>query len=595
MYCDRPIGLFRFMVKNKFHFIMIKPSHYDDDGYVIQFYRSAMPSNTLATLHGLAEDCRKRGVLGDDVDMRFTAIDETNKRVRVRKLIGQIKRDGGTSLVGLIGVQSNQFPRALDLARQFRTAGIQVCIGGFHVSGCLAMLPGLTGELQEALDIGVSLFAGEAEGRLETVLKDAWEGELKPLYNYMLELPALEDAPTPNLDAKVLKRTGGSQASFDAGRGCPYLCSFCTIINVQGRKSRFRSADDIEKIMRANYEQGIRRFFISDDNFARNQNWEAIFDRIIELRGKIGDDINLVLQVDTACHRIPDFIEKAARAGTKRVFIGLENINPESLKGALKGQNRITDYRKMLQEWRSHKVITTAGYILGFPNDTPESIVRDIEIIKRELPIDILEFFFLTPLPGSADHKRLLEQGVVMDPDLNKYDLSHVTTGHNRMTSEDWQRAYRLAWDTFYSHEHCVTLLRRARASGIHVGKIVGTITWFYGSILYEGVHPLESGIFRMKHRCDRRPGLPLENPLLFYPKYWGNLVYKICCLTRLFYTYQPIRRKLDRLPPPVMENDVALKPVDVEELDQLQLYQVSDAARAAADKAQRRAANQAR
>ena len=573
---------------------MIKPSHYDDDGYVIQFYRSAMPSNSLAAIHGLAEDCRQRRVLGDDVEMCFTAIDETNTRVRVRKLIRQIRRDGGSGLVGLVGVQSNQFPRALDLARQFRDADIQVCIGGFHVSGCMAMLDGLTPELQDALDTGVSLFAGEAEGRLETVLKDAWNGELSPVYNYMLDLPSLANAPTPLLDADVVRRTGGGQASFDAGRGCPYLCSFCTIINVQGRTSRYRSADDIEKIIRENYEQGIRRFFISDDNFARNQNWELILDRIIELRGEIGDDFNLVLQVDTACHRIPNFIEKSVRAGTKRVFIGLENINPESLKGALKGQNRITDYRKMLQEWRTRHVVTTAGYILGFPGDTPESIVRDIEIIKRELPVDILEFFFLTPLPGSADHKRLVEQGVEMDPDLNKYDLNHVTTAHDRMTKEEWQKAYRLAWDTFYSHDHCLTLLRRARASGVHVGKIVGTITWFYGSVLYEGVHPIESGFVRMKYRRDRRPGFPIENPIVFYPRYVGNLIWKLWRLARLYYTYHPVRRELDSMPPPAMDDDAALKPVDSAELGELQMYQVTDAARAAADKAQRRAAGRA-
>ena len=582
--------LFRGLMNKKiFHFVMIKPSHYDDDGYVIQFYRSAMPSNTLATLCGLAEDCRQRQVLGDDVEIRFSKLDETNKRVRVRKYIRLIRRDGGHGLVGLIGVQSNQFPRAMDLARKFRAAGIQVCIGGFHVSGCLAMLPGLTPELQEALDLGVSLFAGEAEERLETVFKDAYHGELKPLYNYMMDLPALENAPTPILDAEVVKRTAGAQSSFDAGRGCPYMCSFCTIINVQGRKSRFRSADDIERIIRDNHRQGIRRFFISDDNFARNRNWEAIFDRIIELRPQIGSDFNLVLQVDTMCHRIPNFIDKAVRAGTKRVFIGLESINPESLKGAQKGQNQITEYRKMLQDWRDHRVVTTAGYILGFPGDTPESIVRDVEIIKRELPIDILEFFFLTPLPGSADHKRLFERGVEMDPDLNIYDLNHVTTAHNEMTREEWERAYRLAWDTFYSDDHCVTLLKRARASGIHVGKIVGTIVWFYGSVLWEGVHPLESGLIRLKFRRDRRPGLPKENPLVFYPKYLGNLAYKIWHLARLYYKYHPLRRELDADPSALNYMDTALQPANTDELAELEMYQVTDAARAAVARVQRR------
>ena len=102
------------------------------------------------------------------------------------------------------------------------------------------------------------------------------------------------------------------------------------------------------------------------------------------------------------------------------MFIGLENINPENLLAAKKRQNRITEYREMLQAWREAGAITCAGYIIGFPADTKDSILRDVEIIKRELPLDILEFFILTPLPGSEDHKILWEQGIWMDPDLNK-------------------------------------------------------------------------------------------------------------------------------------------------------------------------------
>ena len=577
------------MSRKIFHFVMIKPSHYDDDGYVIQFFRSAMPSNTLGTLYGLAVDCRQRQVLGREVELRFHAVDETNKRVRVKKIVRMIQRDGGHGLVGLVGVQSNQFPHAMDLARQFRASDIQVCLGGFHVSGCLAMIPGLSPELKDAVDIGVSLFAGEAEGRLDAVLQDAYRRELKPVYNYMLDLPDLDNAPMPMLDFKLVKRTGGAQASFDAGRGCPYRCSFCTIINVQGRTSRYRSAQAVEEIIRFNYNEGIRRFFITDDNFARNRNWEAIFDRIIDLRTDIGSDFNIVIQVDTMCHRIPNFVDKAVRAGTKRVFIGLESINPESLKGAQKGQNRITEYRQMLQEWRSRKVLTQAGYILGFPSDTPETIVRDIEIIKRELPVDILEFFYLTPLPGSADHKRLLEQGVEMDPDLNKYDLTHVTTGHKSMSREDWERAYRMAWDTFYSEDHCRTLLRRARASGVHVGKIVGTITWFYGSVLWEGVHPLESGFLRMKFRRDRRPGLPIESAVFFYPRFVTNLVYKIWRVGRLYYKYHPLRRRLDADPKALDYSDTALESANKDDLSELQMFKVTNAARTEAERAMRR------
>ena len=78
--------------------------------------------------------------------------------------------------------------------------------------------------------------------------------------------------------------------------------------------------------------------------------------------------------------------------------------------------------------------VTQAGYILGFPEDTPESIERDIGIIQRELPIDILEFTMLTPGPGSKDHQDLYLKGVPMSADTNQYDSEHAVTAHARMT-----------------------------------------------------------------------------------------------------------------------------------------------------------------
>ena len=79
--------------------------------------------------------------------------------------------------------------------------------------------------------------------------------------------------------------------------------------------------------------------------------------------------------------------------------------------------------------------MTYAGFIMGLPSDTPASIRRDIEIIQKELPVDVLEFTMLTPLPGSEDHQKLFENGVWMDPDLNKYDLESVTVEHPRMSA----------------------------------------------------------------------------------------------------------------------------------------------------------------
>ena len=271
-------------IDRRFQLVLIKPSHYDDDGYVVQWWRSSIPANSLACVYTLAADAAQRQALGSDVAVDITAMDESNCRVRVKDVINLIRKHEGFGMVGLVGVQSNQFPRALDIARPLRAAGLQVVIGGFHVAGCLAMLPEMQADLQVALDMGCSLFAGEAEGRIDKVLQDAAAGTLEPIYNYLNDLPALESAPTPYLPSRTIGRTVNHHASFDAGRGCPFQCSFCTIINVQGRKSRRRSPDDVEQLIRQHYADGIRRFLITDDNFARNKDWEPIFDRIIELR-----------------------------------------------------------------------------------------------------------------------------------------------------------------------------------------------------------------------------------------------------------------------------------------------------------------------
>src|SRR5437667_642495 len=164
--------------RRRFQLLLVKPSHYDDDGYVIRWWRAMIPSNTLAAVYGIAADCAERQVLGPDVAIDIEVMDETNTRVDIQGLIARFRRNGHFGLVALVGVQSNQYPRALDIARLFREAGMPVAIGGFHVSGCLAMLDGRAVDLDACRDMGVAMFAGETEGRLDAVLRDAADGQL---------------------------------------------------------------------------------------------------------------------------------------------------------------------------------------------------------------------------------------------------------------------------------------------------------------------------------------------------------------------------------------------------------------------------------
>jgi radical SAM superfamily enzyme YgiQ (UPF0313 family) len=571
--------------EKRFSLVLIKPSHYDDDGYVIQWFRSAIPSNSLACLYGLAKECAENKILGPDITLDIHAFDETNTVIKTAKMAEFVKAaDDG--IVMLVGVQSNQFPRALDIARDLRLRGIKVAIGGFHVSGTMSMLKDRDPQVQKALDIGVSVFAGEAEGRLDQVLKDAFNGELQPVYNFMDDLPNIENVATPVLPAERVHLTAGATTSFDAGRGCPFACSFCTIINVQGRKSRRRSPDDIERIIRSNVAQGLHSFFITDDNFARNKDWESIMDRLIELREVEKLKISFIIQVDTLCHKLPNFIEKCRRAGEKRVFIGLESINPDSLLGAKKRQNKITDYRQMLLAWKYAGIVTYCGYILGFPDDTRESVIRDIEIIKRELPVDLLEFFYLTPLPGSEDHKKLHESGIEMDADLNKYDLNHDVTGHAKMSREVWRQTYRDAWRTYYTDEHVETVIRRAAATGTSPGKTMFFIVWFKGCIDIEGIHPLEGGFLRRRVRTNRRSGMPIEGPLIFYPRNFVQTLAKQFRWISLYCRMRLIYMRVKRDPAKLEYTDLALEPVSDHEEDR-EIFQ-TDAARTYLEKVHR-------
>jgi hypothetical protein len=563
--------------RRRFCLTLVKPSHYDDDGYVIQWLRSPIPSNSLASLYGLAKDCGERAVLGANVDLEVHAFDETNTRIKPARLARMIER-AGAGMVMLVGVQSNQFPRALDIAAPLCARGIAVCVGGFHVSGTIGMLDGADADLDRAKAMGVSLFAGEAEGRLDQLLQDAAGVGLKPLYNFMDDLPGLEDSPIPLMPAERAHRTVGGVTSFDAGRGCPYQCSFCTIINVQGRKSRHRSPDDIEKIIRVNYAQGLRSFFITDDNFARNKDWEPILDRLIVLRQIEKLQIGFIIQVDTLCYKLPNFVEKCALAGVRRVFIGLENINPANLLGAKKRQNKITEYRTMLLAWKSARVITYAGYIIGFPNDTLESILHDIDVIKRELPVDLLEFFNLTPLPGSEDHLKLVRAGAVLDPDMNKYDLDHVCMAHPRMSRTEWERAYALAWQHYYTFEHIETILRRVASVGANAGNALFLSTWFKGSIDLEKMHPLEGGFLRLKFRRDRRPGRVLEPVWRFYPRYASEVVGKLVRWAWLYLRLRRVYLAIKHDPQRLDYTDLAMTPVSDDEFRTHELFR-TDAA----------------
>jgi len=497
----------------KFHVVLIKPSKYDDDGYLIRFWKGVLPSNTLNVLHGLTEDIKDRRVFGK-LAIEVTTFDETAEKVPVNKIIRWSKESGTRLLVCMVGVQTNQFPRALDLSRQFRAAGIAVILGGFHTSGTINMLSDQEPEIQELYREGISIVSGEVEGRWEMILADFLHGELKPLYSFAQDLQNLVDigtAPLPRTSAKTMRHFAyPSFATADTSRGCPFACSFCTIINVQGRKMRERSPQSIAAMMRRNLANGLTFYFFTDDNFARKKLWRETFEEIIALREE-GHDITFMMQVDLA-RKPKDFVTLAAKAGCTQVFIGMESVNPQNLAAEGKKQNKVDEYRAIIKEWHDAGVLVHTGYIIGLPWDSKEQVAEDMRFLKDVVEPDQASFFMLTPLPGSHDHREMKRRGDWMDPDFNKRDSFHATINLPLMSAQEWTEAYEAAWQTFYSKENMIKSLSKWTDSPKNYWNLMSIFFWYKNAALIEKQHPMVAGFFRLKDRKVRRPGYSVDS-----------------------------------------------------------------------------------
>jgi hypothetical protein len=158
-----------------------------------------------------------------------------------------------------------------------------------------------------------------------------------------------------------------------------------------------------------------------------------------------------------------------------------------------------------------------------------------------------------------------------MDPDLNKYDLEHVTMSHSQMSKEEWEHIYRKAWDLYYSPEHIKTLIRRAAAGGPNPSRVMLHIHQFYGTIIYQNVHPLQGGFLRRKVRTQRRPGMPQENPLIFYPRRAWETISGLVPFALYYLKLRSIRKKIKRNPERRSYMDKALIPVKETEEDILE------------------------
>ncbi|HUN58902.1 MAG TPA: radical SAM protein [Candidatus Binataceae bacterium] len=526
----------------------IKPSRYDEEGYVSVFRFGVQPNNTLTVLNALNDTYNRRFSAERNVYIDTVIWDEICDGVVSPETIKAIKEkaaeDGVELLVGMAGVQSNQYPRGRDIALQFVAHGVRTIMGGFHVSG-----------YPESRDFlhscGISTVVGEAENLWGQIIEDFLRGELQLDYTVTdgiraktgqedIIVPVINEAQLPVVDDRYLTRFFSSNmTTIDTSRGCPFTCSYCSVKNVMGRTMRSREPSAVINWVRdAMANHGIESLFLVDDDFFRSPRWEDILNGLIELKKEF-PKFSFMMQVDvdascyadvaegeseTAKHRRSKrFVELAAKAGCYQAFVGIESLNPDNLNFATKYQNTDDRQRKLTLEdsqrrvfkkygrvvdnWHKHGVSVHAGYMLGFPFDGPDC-GRIAAKTLRKIGFDIVSFFIMTPLPGTEDQVRYAKEGDIIDWDFNNLDSQHVTLRHPKLDRDTWMRAYREAFKGFYSLGKLLhTIFTVAGGHGLAAEPRRATVRQFvyYFFSYRQGRHPMVGGVWQIRRRDVRR------------------------------------------------------------------------------------------
>src|SRR5579863_668192 len=538
----------------------IKPSKYDDDGYVSVFRYGVQPNNTLNVLSALNDEFNRHFSGKRNVHLETIIWDEICDGVISPQTIRAIKEkaheDGVELLIGLAGVQSNQYPRGRDLALQFVAEGMTTMMGGFHVSGYPDSCKFLN-------SVGITTIVGEAENLWGYIVEDYLTGNLRLSYSVTqgiraktgqedIIVPLITEAQLPELDDRYLTRFfNPTMTPLDTSRGCPFTCSYCSVKNVMGRTMRSREPNAVVEWVRdAMRYHGIESLFLVDDDFFRSPRWEEILTGLIEVK-KEYPKLSFMMQVDvdascyaniaegeteTAKHRRSRrFTELAAAAGCYQAFVGIESLNPDNLNFATKYQNTddrkhtwkleaarahvIDKYRRVVDNWHKVGVSVHAGYMLGFPFDGPDC-GRVAAATLKKIGFDIVSFFIMTPLPGTEDQARFTKEGAIIDWDFNQLDSQHVTLKHDKLDKESWLGAYRDAYLGFYSLPRFLhTLFTVAAGRGLDAESRAGVLRQFtyYFFSYRQGRHPMVGGIWPIRRRDVRRAAVTDDEARRFY------------------------------------------------------------------------------
>lgn len=463
--------------------VVLKPSKYMADGYVERFRWGFMPNSTVPYMRSMTPS-----VL-DDTLVEVHMVDEyVHTDLQYVSLLNRPRE--GRTLLALVGVQSHQFHRALDLAAFARRRGCMAVIGGPHVMTCdTSMLHGR----------GVSFAQVEAELIWPEILQDAADGELQPVYGreqrwqQEIEAPIVVPPSRKDLGRYVIPMLGLYPA-----RGCPFLCNFCSVIKIAGRKIRSQSPDTTLATLRVAKAAGVRTILFTSDNFNKYPEAEALLGAMID--EQLG--LDFFVQCDTQSVRQEHLVKLLAKAGCFQMFIGAESFNRQTLLAAHKGQNRPETYRDVVCLCREYGISSHFSNVIGFPQDSEAEVYEHLDVL-RELDPTSASFYILCPIPGTEQYDDFLGQGLITEKNLDRFDTTCLTWSHPDFTRERLSQLLFDCYRQFFSLGHALrnvkkemslrgqAVLRRS-AANLAMSLFSRYCTW-------RRTHPMSGGLKRVR------------------------------------------------------------------------------------------------
>jgi Radical SAM superfamily len=469
-------------VAQPLHVVILKPSKYAVDGYVERFRWGFMPNSTVPYVRSMTPD----QVNGAPVDVY--PIDEyVHTDLRYFSLLRRTR--GGRTLVALVGVQSHQFHRALDLAAYAQRNGCMVVVGGPHVMTC---------DTSPLHGRGVSFAQAEAELIWLEILRDAARGELRPIYGqeqrWQQELEAPVIVPPGRTD---LRRYVVPMLGLYPARGCPFLCNFCSVIKIAGRRIRSQSIATTMASLRAAKAAGVRSIMFTSDNFNKYPEAEALLAAMVE--GRLG--LQFFVQCDTQIARQEHLVALLAKAGCFQMFVGVESFNRQTLLAAAKAQNRPEMYRDIVRLCREHGIKSHFSNIIGFPQDTEQEVHHHLETLRALAP-SLASFYILCPIPGTEQYDDFLAQGLISEKNLDRFDATSLTWRHPNFDHAQLDGLLFRCYRGFFSWGHMVKNAARrtfrSRSVLAESAKNVAS-SLFNRYCAWRQMHPMSGGVLRVR------------------------------------------------------------------------------------------------